>query len=206
MMDLAFFITAFTTLFVVIDPFGTTPIFVALTQDMDAKTRRKTAFRSCLTAVFILIAFAAFGEALLGFVGISMAAFRVAGGALLFLTALDMLFDRRTKRREDRAEEEEHPDPSVFPLAIPLIAGPGSIATIILLAGQHPGVLGIVEACIVMLAVMSVVLIFFLAGGLIGRILGKTGLNVLTRLLGMLLAALSVQFILDGLKAFGFVS
>ncbi|WP_170469775.1 MarC family protein [Ruegeria profundi] len=206
MMDLAFFITAFTTLFVVIDPFGTTPIFVALTQDMDAKTRRKTAFRSCLTAVFILIAFAAFGEALLGFVGISMAAFRVAGGALLFLTALDMLFDRRTKRREDRAEEEEHPDPSVFPLAIPLIAGPGSIATIILLAGQHPGVLGIVEACIVMLAVMSVVLIFFLAGGLIGRILGKTGLNVLTRLLGMLLAALSVQFILDGLKAFGFAS
>ncbi len=206
MMDLAFFITAFTTLFVVIDPFGTTPIFVALTQDMDAKTRRKTAFRSCLTAVFILIAFAAFGEALLGFVGISMAAFRVAGGALLFLTALDMLFDRRTKRREDRAEEEEHPDPSVFPLAIPLIAGPGSIATIILLAGQHPGVLGIVEACIVMLAVMSVVLIFFLAGGLIGRSLGKTGLNVLTRLLGMLLAALSVQFILDGLKAFGFAS
>ncbi len=206
MMDLAFFITAFTTLFVVIDPFGTTPIFVALTQDMDAKTRRKTAFRSCLTAVFILIAFAAFGEALLGFVGISMAAFRVAGGALLFLTALDMLFDRRTKRREDRAEEEEHPDPSVFPLAIPLIAGPGSIATIILLAGQHPGVLGIAEACIVMLAVMSVVLIFFLAGGLIGRILGKTGLNVLTRLLGMLLAALSVQFILDGLKAFGFAS
>lgn len=206
MMDLAFFITAFTTLFVVIDPFGTTPIFVALTQDMDAKTRRKTAIRSCLTAVFILIAFAAFGEALLGFVGISMAAFRVAGGALLFLTALDMLFDRRTKRREDRAEEEEHPDPSVFPLAIPLIAGPGSIATIILLAGQHPGVLGIVEACIVMLAVMSVVLIFFLAGGLIARILGKTGLNVLTRLLGMLLAALSVQFILDGLKAFGFAS
>ncbi len=206
MMDLAFFITAFTTLFVVIDPFGTTPIFVALTQDMDARTRRKTAFRSCLTAVFILIAFAAFGEALLGFVGISMAAFRVAGGALLFLTALDMLFDRRTKRREDRAEEEEHPDPSVFPLAIPLIAGPGSIATIILLAGQHPGVLGIVEACLVMLAVMSVVLIFFLAGGLIARILGKTGLNVLTRLLGMLLAALSVQFILDGLKAFGFAS
>ncbi len=206
MMDLAFFITAFTTLFVVIDPFGTTPIFVAMTQDMDAKTRRKTAIRSCLTAVFILIAFAAFGEALLGFVGISMAAFRVAGGALLFLTALDMLFDRRTKRREDRAEEEEHPDPSVFPLAIPLIAGPGSIATIILLAGQHPGVLGIVEACLVMLAVMSVVLIFFLAGGLIARILGKTGLNVLTRLLGMLLAALSVQFILDGLKAFGFAS
>ena len=154
----------------------------------------------------ILIAFAAFGEAVLGFVGISMEAFKVAGGALLFLTALDMLFERRTKRREDRAEEEEHPDPSVFPLAIPLVAGPGSIATIILLAGQHPGILGIVEACVVMLAVMAVVLTFFLSGGLIARLLGKTGLNVLTRLLGMLLAALSVQFILDGLKAFGFAS
>ncbi len=206
MIDLAFFITAFTTMFVVIDPFGTTPIFVALTQDMETAARRKTAIRSCLTAVCILIAFAAFGEAVLGFVGISMAAFRVAGGALLFLTALDMLFERRTKRREDRAEEEEHPDPSVFPLAIPLIAGPGSIATIILLAGQNPGIQGIAAACAVMLAVMAVVFIFFLSGGMIARLLGKTGLNVLTRLLGMLLAALSVQFILDGLKDFGFAS
>ena len=206
MMELAFFVTAFTTLFVVIDPFGTTPIFVALTQDMDAATRRKTAIRSCLTAVGILVVFAAFGEAVLGFVGISMPAFRVAGGVLLFLTALDMLFDRRTKRREDRAEEEEHPDPSVFPLAIPLIAGPGSIATMILLTGQHPGPWGIVQACAVMLTVMAVVLILFLSGSMMARFLGKTGLNVLTRLLGMLLAALSVQFVLDGLKAFGFAS
>lgn len=206
MIDMAFFITAFTTLFVVIDPFGTTPIFVALTLEMDPATRRKVALRTCVTAAGILIAFAAFGEAVLGFVGISMAAFKVAGGALLFLTALDMLFERRTKRREDRAEEEDHPDPSVFPLAIPLVAGPGSIATIILLAGQHPGIQGTLAAIGVMLAVMSVVLLFFLSGGLIARILGKTGLNVLTRLLGMLLAALSVQFILDGLKAFGFAS
>ncbi|MES0861151.1 MarC family protein [Ruegeria sp. SCPT10] len=206
MIDAAFFITAFTTLFVVIDPFGTAPIFVAMTQDMDARARRRTAYRTCLVATGILIAFAAFGEAVLGFVGISMEAFKVAGGALLFLTALDMLFERRTKRREDRAEEEEHNDPSVFPLAIPLVAGPGSIATIILLSGQHPGLQGIAAAVAVMLAVMAVVLLFFLAGGLIARILGKTGLNVLTRLLGMLLAALSVQFILDGLKAFGFAS
>lgn len=206
MIDVAFFVTAFTTLFVVIDPFGTAPIFVALTQGMSPATRRRTAFRTCLVASGILIAFAAFGEAVLGFVGISMEAFKVAGGALLFLTALDMLFERRNKRREDRAEEEEHPDPSVFPLAIPLVAGPGSIATIILLAGAHPGIQGIVAATGVMLAVMAVVLLFFLSGGLIARILGKTGLNVLTRLLGMLLAALSVQFILDGLKAFGFAS
>lgn len=206
LIDTAFLITAFTTLLVVIDPFGTTPVFVALTHEMDTRTRRTMAFRSCLIAAIILALFAAFGEAVLGFIGISMPAFRVAGGALLFLTALDMLFERRTKRREDRAEEVEHPDPSVFPLAIPLVAGPGSIATIILLAGQKPGIEGVAYSVAVMLAVMAIVLTLFLSGGLLARLLGKTGLNVVTRLLGMLLAALSVQFILDGLRDFGFAA
>ncbi|MCE8519640.1 MarC family protein [Ruegeria pomeroyi] len=206
MIDTAFLITAFTTLFVVIDPPGQTPIFMALTQGMDSRTKRAIALRACLTAAGILAMFAAFGEAVLGFVGISMPAFRVAGGVLLFLTALDMLFERRTKRREDRAEAEEHTDPSVFPLGIPLIAGPGSIATMILLAGQHPGAEGLATVIGVMLAVLAVVLFLYLISGLLGRLLGKTGLNVVTRLLGMLLAALAVQFILDGLRAFGFAS
>ncbi len=205
-LDTAFLITAFTTLFVVIDPFGTTPVFVALTHEESASMRRRIALRACVTSVVILAIFAGFGEAVLGFVGISMPAFRVAGGALLFLTALDMLFERRTKRREDRAEEADAPDPSVFPLAIPLIAGPGSIATIILLAGQKPGPEGVAYAIAAMVAVMVIVLALFLAGGLLARLLGKTGLNVVTRLLGMLLAALSVQFILDGLRAFGFAT
>ncbi len=204
MIDMAFLITAFTTLFVVIDPPGQAPIFMALTQDMDARARRGIAIRACLTAAGILAMFAAFGEAVLGFVGISMPAFRVAGGVLLFLTAMDMLFERRTKRREERAEEEEHSDPSVFPLGIPLIAGPGSIATMILLAGQHPGMSGLAMVIAVMLAVMTVVLALYLVSGPLARLLGKTGLNVVTRLLGMLLAALSVQFILSGLKDFGF--
>lgn len=206
MIDLAFLVTAFTTLFVVIDPPGQTPIFIALTQGMDARTRRSIAIRACLTAAGILTAFAAFGEAVLGFVGISMPAFRVAGGVLLFLTALDMLFDRRSKRREDRAGEEEHPDPSVFPLGIPLIAGPGSIATIILLAGQRPGLEGLAVVVAVMLAVLALVLLLCLVSGQLAALLGKTGLNVVTRLLGMLLAALSVQFILDGLRDFGFAA
>ena len=206
MIDTAFLITAFTTLFVVIDPPGQTPIFMALTQGMDSRTKRAIALRACLTAAGILAMFAAFGEAVLGFVGISMPAFRVAGGVLLFLTALDMLFERRTKRREDRAEAEEHADPSVFPLGIPLIAGPGSIATMILLAGQHPGAEGLATVIGVMLAVLAVVLFLYLISGLLGRLLGKTGLNVVTRLLGMLLAALAVQFILDGLRAFGFAN
>lgn len=204
MIDIAFLITGFTTLFVVIDPPGQTPIFMALTQGCDARTRRGIAVRACLTAAAVLAMFAAFGEAVLGFVGISMPAFRVAGGVLLFMTAIEMLFERRSKRRENSAEEEEHSDPSVFPLGIPLIAGPGSIATIILLAGQQPGIEGLLAVIGVMLAVMAIVLVLYLSSGILARLLGKTGINVVTRLLGMLLAALSVQFILSGLRDFGF--
>ncbi len=202
-MDQAFFITAFVTLFVIIDPIGLTPLFVALTQGMTARARRAIALRACIIAALLLCLFAAFGEAVLGFVGISMPAFRIAGGILLFLTALDMLFERRTKRREDQADEEDGPDPSVFPLAIPLIAGPGAIASVILLAGQNPGPEGLIATIGVMLAVLLIVLLLFLLAGLLERALGKTGINVVTRLLGMLLAALSVQFVLDGLRSFG---
>jgi multiple antibiotic resistance protein len=206
-MDTAFLITAFVTLFVVIDPLGLAPLFVALTQGETGARRRAIALRACGIAAVILTLFAAFGESLLGFIGISMPAFRVAGGVLLFLTALDMLFERRTKRREDQAEEDDdRPDPSVFPLAIPLIAGPGAIASMILLAGQKPGIEGIALASLVMLAVLAVALVLFLGAGLLERALGRTGINVVTRLLGMLLAALSVQFVLDGLRAYGFVS
>lgn len=202
-MDPSFVISAFVTLLVIIDPFGLTPLFVALTQGMTAPERRAIALRACAVAAGLLMLFAAFGETVLGFVGISMAAFRVAGGALLFLTALDMLFERRTKRREDQTEESR-PDPSVFPLAIPLIAGPGSIASVILLSGQRPGIDGLALVVGVMLAVLGVVLAMFLLSGVLERLLGKTGINVVTRLLGMLLAALAVQFILDGLRDFGF--
>lgn len=198
----AFVITAFVTLFVVIDPLGLTPLFIALTQGLEARARRAVAVRACATAAVILTVFAAFGEAVLGFVGISMAAFRVAGGILLFLTALDMLFERRAKRREDQTGEQGY-DPSVFPLAIPLIAGPGSIASVILLTGQHPGAAGLAIVWGVMIAALAAVLLMFLAGGLLERALGRTGIQVATRLLGMLLAALAAQFVMDGLSAFG---
>ncbi|WP_299736348.1 MarC family protein [uncultured Roseobacter sp.] len=202
-IDTAFLITSFVTMFVVIDPIGLAPLFVALTQGMTDAARRRIALRATATGILILLAFAAFGEALLSFIGISMAAFRVAGGILLFITALDMLFERRTKRREDQSEEEVN-DPSVFPLAIPLIAGPGAIASVILLMGQRPGLEGTVIVLGATAGVMIIVMGFFLASGLIERALGKTGITVVTRLLGMLLAALSVQFVLDGLSAFGF--
>ncbi len=146
------------------------------------------------------------GEQVLGFIGISMPAFRIAGGILLFLTALDMLFDRRTRRRKgqaDAAEEDEGDDPSIFPLAIPLIAGPGSITTVILLVGERPGPEGLALVIGVMLSVIALALALFLMGGLLERALGRVGINVVTRLLGMLLAALAVQFVLDGLRGFG---
>lgn len=200
--DYAIYITAFVTLFVIIDPFGLAPLFVALTQGEDARHRRNIAIRSCAIGAFLLTLFGLFGEALLGFVGISMPAFRIAGGILLFLTALDMLFERRTKRREDQSASAN--DPSVFPLATPLIAGPGAMATMILLVGQSPSDWAWIAAVhLVMVLVLCVTLIFFLAAGVIERLLGPTGINVVTRLLGMLLAALSVQFVLDGLRAFG---
>ena len=205
-MDSAFLITAFVTMFVIIDPLGMTPLFVALTQGMTATRRRAIALRACVASALILIVFAAFGEAVLGFVGISMPAFRIAGGLLLFLTALDMLFERRTKRRQTRVEEdeeEEGDDPSIFPLAIPLIAGPGSIASVILLAGQRPGLEGLAWVTGVMLSVLVLVFLLFLTAGILERALGRTGINVVTRLLGMLLAALAVQFVLDGLRGFG---
>lgn len=202
MLDTAFLITAFVTMFVVIDPIGLAPLFVALTQGMPETLRRKIALRACVTGMAILIAFALFGEAVLGFIGISMPAFRVAGGILLFLTALDMLFERRSKRREDKSEEDEHDDPSIFPLAIPLIAGPGAIASVILLTGQKPGVEGLALVLAITALVLGVCFLLFLASGMLERALGKTGITVVSRLLGMLLAALSVQFVLDGLRAF----
>ncbi len=207
-MEPASLITAFVTLFVVIDPIGLTPIFVALTQGMTPARRRSIALRSCLVAVGLLTVFGLFGDAVLAFVGISMPAFRIAGGILLFLTALDMLFERRTKRREGQAHEDDPADdPSVFPLAVPLTAGPGALAAMVLLAGapgaDWPHVLAI---HLVMLAVVAVVFVFYLGAGLMERALGPVGINVVTRLLGMLLAALSVQFVLDGLRAFGITS
>jgi len=202
-MDTAFLITAFITMFVVIDPIALTPMFLAMTQGLDAKTRRKIALRACLTGAGVLTAFALFGEALMGVIGISIPAFRIAGGMLLFLTALDMLFERRTKRREDRAELEEHPDPSVFPLAIPIIAGPGAIASVILLTGQMPGAVGLGGVIGVLVLDLSLVYVCFLGASFMERIIGKTGINVMTRLLGMLLAALAVQFVIDGLRGTG---
>jgi multiple antibiotic resistance protein len=203
-VDLA--LTAFVTLFVIIDPVGLTPLFVALTRGMSAAERRRVGARALATGFVILTLFGLGGEALLNAVGIGMPAFRVAGGLLLFLTAVDMLFERRQPRREKSAAREDAlPDPTVFPLATPLIAGPGALATMVLLIGQHPGDLAAQATVYAMMtAVMAISFALFLAASLIERGLGPTGINVVTRLFGMLLAALAVQFVLDGLRDYGF--
>ncbi|WP_417257404.1 MarC family protein [Celeribacter sp.] len=196
-------ITAFVTLFVIIDPIGLAPLFVGLTPRSTAKHRRSIAFRAVFIAFCILTLFGVFGDQVLTFAGISMPAFRIAGGILLFLTALEMLFEKRSKRREEHAQHPEHQpveDPSVFPLATPLLAGPGAITSMILLIDQSNGVVGalIIEA--VLVSVLLIVLLFFLVSGFMEKILGATGINVVTRIFGMLLAALSVQFVIDGVR------
>ena len=205
MPETAFLITTFATLFVVIDPPGLVPLFIALTQGMDTAHRRRLALRACVIAFAILLVFGIAGDAILSFVGISMPAFRIAGGILLFLTALDMLFERRTQRREGQKVEHDH-DPSVFPLATPLIAGPGAIASVILLVGQSGDGWSGTAAVLVLVALMLVVtFLFLLASPPLERMLGRTGTVVITRLLGMLLAALSVQFVIDGVRGTGLI-
>lgn len=203
-LETAFLITAFATLFVVIDPPGLIPMFIALTPGMTPAQRRAIGLRASLVAIAILTLFGVLGEAVLGFIGISMPAFRIAGGILLFLTALDMLFERRTQRREGQTAVHET-DPSVFPLAIPLIAGPGAIATMILLAGEAGSWQGIVAVHLVMIFTVALAFLLFLVAGPLERALGRTGVVVITRLLGMLLAALSVQFVIDGIRGTGLI-
>jgi multiple antibiotic resistance protein len=203
-MSLEALITTFVTLFVVIDPIAVAPLFVSLTQGMSDDERRKIALRAILVAFGMLAIFGLAGNALLQGIGIGLPAFRISGGLLLFLMAVDMLFERRSERRERRTQEDEGPDPSVFPLATPMIAGPGAMATMILLASQNAGdTLALVEVNLVLVVVLALTWVLFRAGGLIERLLGHTGIVVLTRIFGILLAALAVQFVLNGLRDLG---
>lgn len=202
--------TAVFTLFVVIDPIGMAPLFIALTSGMDDAHRAAVGRRACLIAAAVLAIFGLAGTAILGGLGISLAAFRIAGGLLLFLIAVEMLFERRTRRREGQTERdagEPDQDPSVFPLATPLIAGPGAMAAMILLtSGDEAGWGSRAIVLAAMLANVALVLALFRLAAPIERALGRTGILVVTRLLGMLLAALSVQFVLDGLAGVGLLS
>ncbi|HEX8623449.1 MAG TPA: MarC family protein [Allosphingosinicella sp.] len=201
---IALFLSAFVTFLVVIDPPGCAPIFAGLTRDSTPAERRSMAVRASLIAAGILLFFGLLGEDLLKMLGISLAAFRIAGGIMLFLIALEMVFERRTQRRESRAQEveadPEHDDVSVFPMAIPMIAGPGSIASIMLLMARSDG---FNESLVVMAAlgaVLLLTLVSLLAAGWLMRLLGHRMEAMLTRLLGVVLAALAAQFVIDGIS------
>lgn len=199
---------AFATLFVIVDPIGLAPIFVALTAGRAAADRRRIAFSAVLIGGAILAGFGLAGEAALALIGVGLPAFRISGGLMLFLLAVEMLFERRTERRaksagEPEPDDEPHADPTVFPLATPLLAGPGAMASMILLtAGAETAVEEIV-VYLCLAAVLALCLLLFLSASLIERALGPTGVKLVTRLLGVLLGALAVQFVLDGLADYG---
>ncbi|MEH6403606.1 MAG: MarC family protein [Sneathiella sp.] len=199
-------ITAFVTLFVIIDPIGLVPIFIALTKDTSVSHQRLMALKGTSIGGVILLFFALLGDKFLVLLGVGIPAFRIAGGIMLFLLALEMVFDKRTQRREDKAEkmkdDQPHEDISVFPLSVPLISGPGAIASIMLLMGENKSDWALQSTVLVVLGVVLLIclLLFFLAGPL-SRIMGQTFSQILSRVLGVILGALAIQFILDGIKA-----
>jgi len=204
-MPLDFAITALVTLFVVVDPVGLAPTFLAVTEGLPRRARRDVAVRATIIAGVILVGTALVGDLLFRALGISLSAFRIAGGLLLFAIAFEMVLGMRMRREGQAAEEaiEEHVrNIAAFPLAIPLMAGPGAITATVLLAGRADGstlLVGILLAVVVVVALAC--LATFLLAGRISRLLGHTGNIVLSRLLGVLLAALAVQYVVDGIRA-----
>ena len=200
----ALFLSAFVTLFVIIDPPGCAPIFAGLTRELDPPQRRGMALRSVLIAAGILVFFGLLGEDLLEVLGIGLPAFRIAGGIMLFMIALDMVFERRTARRENRAKEidatPEVEDIAVFPMGIPMIAGPGSIASVMLIVGRSEGLEQTLVVFAALAAVLAITLLALLAAGPLMRLLGHKMEAMLTRLLGVILAALAAQFVIDGIN------
>jgi len=202
------FISAFVTLFVVIDPPGCAPIYAGLTKGATTAQARSMALRATAIAGAILLGFALFGQELLGTLHIDLDSFRIAGGLMLFFIAFDMVFEKRTQRREERAEKitaqsgsgPEIEDVSVFPMAMPMLAGPGAIAAVMLLMNEAEGWAEMSQVLAALIAVLAITAAALVAAGPLIRLLGDKVEAVITRLLGVLLAALAAQYVIDGLK------
>lgn len=201
-----FVTSALVTLLVTLDPPGLAPIFLSLTRGMTDAERRQVAIRACLIAFCIMAFFGMAGDVVLKALGVSLPAFRIAGGLLLFWIAFEMVFERRNERKQNTADiaitQDHIRNVAAFPLAIPLMAGPGALTAMMLLAGRAEGNMGMLAllALICGLVILSCLAVF-LAATPIARLLGVTGNVVLTRLLGVILAALAVQFVIDGIRA-----
>lgn len=201
-----YFLSALTTLMVTVDPPGLAPIFLSLTMGMTTAERRKVAIRAVLIAAGVMVGFAFFGQAVLKALGIGVPAFRIAGGLLLFWISFEMIFEIRNRRKINVAStaiNEDHiHNVAAFPLAIPLMAGPGTITATMLTAGSAYGDPLKLSALMLVIAMVSLAcLITFFVAEKLSKLLGVTGNLVLTRLLGVILAALAVQFVIDGVKA-----
>jgi multiple antibiotic resistance protein len=198
------FLSAFITLFVVIDPPGCAPIYAGLTKGATAAQSRIMATRACVIAAIILLIFALFGQDLLAALHIELDSFRIAGGIMLFLIALDMVFEKRTERREQRAEKvaatPEIEDVSVFPMAMPMLAGPGAIAAVMLLQNEARGPEQTLVVLAALATVMVLTLLALMAASPLMKLVGARVEAVITRLLGVLLAALAAQYVIDGLR------
>ena len=198
-------INAVVTLLVTIDPAGLAPLFLAVTGGMDTAQRKQVALRSALIAFAILLVFTIAGSGILALFGITLPAFRVAGGLLLFWIAFEMIFEKRQERHEETTKKAITADQvrsmAVFPLAIPLIAGPGAISAAILLSNDFATPLQRATLIGIIAAIILLVYLVFLLAEKVDKLLGETGRSVLTRLLGVILSALAVQFVADGVKA-----
>lgn len=201
-----FIASAVATLLVTLDPPALAPIFLSVTQGMTAQERRRVAMRACVIAFVIMAFFGIAGDATLKLLGVTIPAFRIAGGLLLFWISFEMVFERRNNRKAETAQiaitKDHIANVAAFPLAIPLMAGPGAITAMLLLAGRTQGDFFMMGILLVITAlIIGVCLAVFFLADPIARLLGTTGNVVLTRLLGVILAALAVQFLIDGIKA-----
>jgi multiple antibiotic resistance protein len=197
-------LNAFITILVTIDPPGLAPLYLAVTRGMNREQRAQVSIRASIIAFFILALFALVGGSVLALLGITLPAFRVAGGLLLFFIAFEMVFEKRNDRKEKTAEtaitKDHVRNVAAFPLAIPLIAGPGAISAIVLLSGRLPSAAGQASLLVIILACVVLTYLVFVLAERIDGLLGETGRSILTRLLGVILAALAVQFVADGIR------
>jgi len=200
------FLSSFVTLLVTVDPLGLAPLFVSLSAGMTRAERLEIALSACAIAFGVLLLFALLGTAILDLFGITLPAFRIAGGLLLFVIAFEMIFERRQERHERSAGRttaaERRRNLAVFPLAIPLLAGPGAISAVILISGQATGTAERAALIGIVAAVMALSYLTFRLADRIDRHVGETPRMVATRLLGIILSALAVQFVADGVTSF----
>ena len=196
---LEIFIQSFVLYFVVIDPLGNTPIFMTVTQQQNIKEKNKTAIESVLIATIILVLFSVIGNFLLSYLNISLAAFRIAGGMILFIIALEMLFNKRQQRKEKNIENISD-KVAIFPLAIPLLSGPAAITSVIVIVSNYGDnflyqLMGVTS----LISVMTITLILFLIVSKSEKFINKKVINVFSRVIAIILAGLSVQYIIDGI-------